>query len=668
MRRSLPWMSQALLSAVAAIAWHAGCSIEPDFRYSIFTYQIPAELENTASGDFFEPSLAYDAIPVHPRYTHALSFQITPMLPPLLAAPPSQGPLVLYSDDLEVLVFSPLDHFFESLIVFADGAIWPGLQGDLESIPAGLRHRFLLVTGRGIQATLGRWGELMRAEHRRMRTERYADRGLSHLGYWTDNGAYYYYQREPGMTEEQTLLAVLEEARTKNIPYGYLQLDSWWYFKQPGGSGVVPWLGLIRWEPQPEMFPAGLAAFQATANLPIVAHNRWFAPQNAYRDLDDFVEEGDFALPLGRAVFDRILRDASAWDLVTYEQDWLANQFWGLRYLRAGVGRAERWMANLHAAVAERNLTMQLCMASPAHLLDALDRPAATSIRTSIDYTPSISKESYWPQFFTVAMLAWEAGLLPFKDTFRTTEAHPQAEALISALSAGPVGPGDALGTADGALLLRTCRADGLLLKPDRPAFPLDAMFLPHERPFTVLSWSQRTGVGRWLYLAAFHLASEHPQRTAEDRLWVGLQYGDTDASRMFVYPETVRDYSVSLAELGAQGPLVAYDWRSGRAFRVEERFELPRIDDLYDFDYLVLAPILENGLALIGETGKFVTLADRRFSEIKAEGDTIRVLLEGAPGEEVVVRAFDATADAWLSDATIRIDETGRGAGRIGR
>jgi hypothetical protein len=661
-------MSQFLfLAAVTTVGW-AGCSAEPDFRWKIFSYQIPSGLENTSTGDFYQPSLIYESIPVHPRYTHALTFQITPMLPPRLEALPSQGPLLLYSDDLDVLVFSPLDHFFESLITFEDGAIGTGLQGDLEAIPAGMRHRFLLVSGRGIQATLSLWGQIMRAEHHRSRSDRYADRGLSHLGYWTDNGAYYYYAKEPGMTEEQTLLAILAEAREKDIPYGYLQLDSWWYFKQPGGSAAAPWLGLIRWEPQPEMFPAGLSAFQAAANLPIVAHNRWFAPTNAYRDLDDFVEEGDFALPLGRAVFDRILREAQAWGLVTYEQDWLANQFWGLRYLRAGVGRAGRWMSNLHAAVEAQNLTMQLCMASPAHLLDALDRPAATSIRTSIDYTPSISKESYWPQFFTVAMLAWEVGLLPFKDTFRTTEAHPLAEALISTLSAGLVGPGDALGTTDAELLLRTCRRDGVLLKPDRPAFPLDAMFLPHERPFTVLSWSEREGLGRWLYLAAFHLASGHPQRTAEDRLWVGIQYGDTDAGRMFVYPETVRDFSLSLAELGATGPMVAYDWRSKEAYRVEGEFELPRIENHYDVGYLVLAPVLDNGLALIGETGKFVTLADRRFSEIEVAGDAIRLSLEGAPGEEVVVRAFDATANAWLPDATIRMDETGRGQGRIGR
>jgi hypothetical protein len=671
MRRAPRLLSLALIGMTVMTAVNVGCQApaEPDFKWQIYTFEVPAALEDTASGDFYTPSLRYDSIPVDPRYTHALSFQVSPMLPPRLEALPSQGPLVLYSDDLEVLVFSPMDHFFESLVGFEAGSIQAGLQGDLETIPAGLRHRFLQVTGRGIQATLERWGELMRADRGRARADRYADRGLSHLGYWTDNGSYYYYNKEPGQTEEETLLSILAEARARGIPYGYLQLDSWWYFKQPSDSLVPPaWLGLVRWEPQPEMFPAGLAAFQAAAGLPVVAHNRWFAPQNAYRELDEFVEEGDFAMPLGRPVFDRLVRDAAAWGLVTYEQDWLANQFWGLRYLRAGVGRCERWMSDLHAAVADRGLTMQLCMASPAHLLDALDRPAVTNIRTSIDYAASISKESFWPQFHTVAMLAWAVGLLPFKDTFRTTEAHPQAEALISSLSAGLVGPGDALGTADAALLHRTCRADGLLLKPDRPAFPLDAMFLPHERPYTTVTWSERPGLGRWLYLAAFHLASEHPQRTDEDRLWVGLQYGDADAGRMFVYPEAVRDFGVTLAELGVAGPALAYDWRSGRAWRVEDRLELPRFEEHYDFAYLVLVPILDNGLALVGETGKFVTLADRRFAEVELEGDSIRLRLEGAPGEEVVVRAFDATAEAWLPDTVVRIDAASYGEARVGR
>ena len=59
---------------------------------------------------------------------------------------------------------------------------------------------------------------------------------------------------------------------------------------------------------------------------------------------------------------------------------------------------------------------------------------------------------------------------MPFKDVFRADPevAGPngEPEALLSALSTGPVGLGDRVGRMDPALALRTCRADGLLVKP----------------------------------------------------------------------------------------------------------------------------------------------------------------------------------------------------------
>ena len=66
------------------------------------------------------------------------------------------------------------------------------------------------------------------------------------------------------------------------------------------------------------------------------------------------------------------------------------------------------------------------------------------------------------------------------------------------------VGIGDEIGKADPTLIARTCRSDGLLLKPDRPATPVDAMFLDHQRPYTIATRSQRDDGGRWTYLAAF--------------------------------------------------------------------------------------------------------------------------------------------------------------------
>lgn len=55
-------------------------------------------------------------------------------------------------------------------------------------------------------------------------------------------------------------------------------------------------------------------------------------------------------------------------------------------------------------------------------------------------------------------------------------EGKPALEAAIATLSAGPVAPGDRMGLEDKALILRSCRADGLLLKPSRPLTTLDAV------------------------------------------------------------------------------------------------------------------------------------------------------------------------------------------------
>jgi len=48
----------------------------------------------------------------------------------------------------------------------------------------------------------------------------------------------------------------------------------------------------------------------------------------------------------------------------------------------------------------------------PAHFMNAVRMPAATTVRTSIDYMAGAPKTMFWPQFHTVSMLAWAVGLL----------------------------------------------------------------------------------------------------------------------------------------------------------------------------------------------------------------------------------------------------------------
>ena len=47
------------------------------------------------------------------------------------------------------------------------------------------------------------------------------------------------------------MLDVVKYAKMSNIPYGYLQYDSWWYYKGIGD-------GVKNWTAMPSVFPSGM--------------------------------------------------------------------------------------------------------------------------------------------------------------------------------------------------------------------------------------------------------------------------------------------------------------------------------------------------------------------------------------------------------------------------
>ncbi len=308
-------------------------------------------------------------------------------------------------------------------------------------------------------------------------------------------------------------------------------------------------------------------------------------------------------------------------------------------------------------------------MTGGAHLMEAAAHENVTTVRTTIDYTANFCKECFWPQFHINNMLAGALGVWPFKDNFHSGEIHGQAEALISSLSAGMVGLGDAIGVTVVENVTPTCRTDGLLLKPDRPATAIDPMYLPHARPFTVSTETTLDGVGEWIYLAAFNMASEHPGRTSDDRIWEILLYDAIPVSKMFNYPELVTDWSFDMArDIGRSGRRVMYDWKTGQASVVTDVFTLPQVENLNDFNYMVLAPIFGNGLALVGDPDKFVTMADRRFTAVKQLADGVRVTLEGAPGETVNVLVYDTRVARMLPAGQAVIGADGTATVTVGR
>lgn len=88
------------------------------------------------------------------------------------------------------------------------------------------------LSNTGPNTAVRTWGaELLKLFGKNPQETSYNDYVSTHLGYDTDNGAFYYYHTEPNKDYQDTLLDVHAYAMQEKIPYKHLQIDSWWYLK-----------------------------------------------------------------------------------------------------------------------------------------------------------------------------------------------------------------------------------------------------------------------------------------------------------------------------------------------------------------------------------------------------------------------------------------------------
>ena len=74
-----------------------------------------------------------------------------------------------------------------------------------QNIPAGESLSYLLVHGASLRAALDTWGRVLQLSSGLERVkERSGDVVTNYLGWWNDNGAFYYYHTLPNMTYEVT--------------------------------------------------------------------------------------------------------------------------------------------------------------------------------------------------------------------------------------------------------------------------------------------------------------------------------------------------------------------------------------------------------------------------------------------------------------------------------
>ena len=558
-----------------------------------------------------------------PKDLHHFSYKNDVFAPRSFALEETATPWLLFDDQMHAVVLSPAANYMIARMR-GDGIteIASGLNEGVVNLPAGFTHQTVMAFDVGVNTAWDTWGTALTDLQGKHRPSNDADIGLRYLGYWTDAGAAYWYNYEQGLGYAGTLETLVQRYREEGIPLRYLQLDSWWYSKTltgPGGESLKPrnpdlpaeewnrYGGLLKYEAHPTVFPGGLAAFQKKVGLPLIAHNRWIDPQSPYHE--NYAISGIAAVD--PKFWQEIMGYTSSANVVTYEQDWLNVIYKYSPALGTTPTAGDAFTDGMARAAQEKGMSLQYCMALPRHFLQSARYGNLTTIRTSGDgFT-----RSKWDAFLYTSRLASALGIWPWADVFMSTDMD---NVLIATLSGGMVGNGDKIGAENRENLLRAVRLDGVIVKPDAPLLPIDAMYASDASAM----------------VAADGLSSPQPMIASTH-----TDHGAWRTAYVFAYSRGSEDAKVAFtpAQVGIAHDVYLYDAqaRTARRLAASETFT-------YDLApngtaYFVLAPVSSAGVALFGDDGKFVPDGRKRIPSIVEDRDRLAVTVTFAPQEKAV-------------------------------
>ena len=377
-----------------------------------------------------------------------------------LRSPPVLG-MVLARSGGRFAWLAPLDHPHEQVIAVADGVMRWGWHGDLDDVPAGFSSTLGIFEGDEVAVVLERWAGAVRGG--RPRRSRGANPITSHLSYWTDNGAAYWYRTEAGRTIGASVAEAVEALVADGVPVRAVELDSWCYrhevprpITEIGYPEDVPPSGLMTWEPRGDAFDpvsAGRDAIEELAERlghpPLVIHTRHISPRSPYVAEGEWWVDALAAQPVDPTFFRRWFDAARRWGACAIEQDWMLMYWFGVRALRAAPGRAADWQRTLDALAGEAGVGLIWCMATPADLVLAATLDHVVAVRTSDDYRFAADPALLWTWYLTVNRIGGTLDLPVFKDCFFSRrppdgadpidgDEHAELEALLACMSAGP--------------------------------------------------------------------------------------------------------------------------------------------------------------------------------------------------------------------------------------
>jgi len=494
------------------------------------------------------------------------------------------------------IISAATNYMVSSMLMKGDGSISCGINSAITQLPSGFTHRVILTAQNGINQIYSTWGNALMALGGKTPPANDAAVELNKIGYWTDNGSAYHYTFTAS-TIASTLISVNSEYQSKGIQLGYMQLDSWWYEKGAcecwydnfGADGTYLYI------PDPALFTNGLAAFQQQLGLPLFLHNRWIYSGSPY--VTNYTMSGNVCID--PRFWTNIMAYVKSVGAVTYEQDWLGDN--GIPNMNLNDGPA--YLNNMQAAAVANGINLQYCMDQGR---DYMQGSLYANLMTTRD-CPDVFTPANWTAFLYGSPFVHALGIWAWSDVYWSSATR---DLLISTLSAGPVGPGDPLGSADATNLLKVVRPDGVIVKPDVPLVPVDDAYV-----------NDALGQGRPM------VATTCTDDTNSRALYV------------FAYGENSANLSASFkpADFGISNNAYVYDYFAATGTVVNAgstfNFTTTMPDDTNGGSYFIAVPIGPSGIAFLGDTNKFVTRGKKRISSFFDTG-LIRVTVAFAAGE----------------------------------
>lgn len=538
-----------------------------------------------------------------PAKLHSLSHRKEDFAPPVFDnAQDESTPWLLFDGRGQAVVVSPVsDVFIASMLGDGRTRIAVGMNAEVLSAPPGFTARALVAAGPGIVAAYETWGKALRATYSRTPATADADPTLRYIGVLTDNaGGHYYYNYDyaDGLNYEDSLARFIARSRAAGLPFGWLQLDSWWYPKSSWNPQETtnaiknPRLpaqawnrygGLLKWEADPGVFPRGMASFHERVRLPFLAHNRFIDRDSPYHQR--FAISG--VAGVDRRYWHELATYAAQSGVATYLQDWLSAIYNFSPELHYLPGKGLAFTDGMASEMATRGITIQYCMPYPLHILQAAKYSNVTTIRAAGDGLA----RSRWTQLAFNARLIREVGAWPADDVMPSGNA---AAILFATLSAGPIGVGDAFEQLDRTNIFKAARADGETVKPDEPLTPLARSYFSQARrtgePILASTFT-RHGNHTTVYFLAF---ADNPQS------------GRTG-------------FSLRPAELGFKNRVAVFDPQSQTIVTLNAADNLSsNLTGPDAYAYRIVAPISRWGIAVIGDLDKFVPMGRKRIADYR--------------------------------------------------